>query len=398
MPCANEKSLGPLGVPTDEDIDRQACDAAKADDSTTASTFASTSADSAPLISDAREEKEIEDVECKKLKPAEEQNRQSLKGLLTAPTDISSAVSQRPVQPKIVFPRTSFSAQHRSFNSSWYKHDFVEYSLERDAIFCFGCRMFPQASSEATFTHEGFNKWKDIGDALSKHARSTAHFTSMTQWKAWKQGSVNSVISQLSSKHREEISQNRKAVSTIAVVVVTCARQDIALRGHDEFKDNIISNKGNFIEILNLVKMKSPQVKKNLDALPRNATYCSKVSQNELLNATADVVSKQIVDEVAKAEMLTVIADELRDANKVEQMSICLRYVTAYEVQKRFLTFVPLNSDLTAPTLACAIADTLSSKEINIRQCVAQCYDGVSVMSGHLNGVQELFREKSGTP
>ena len=29
---------------------------------------------------------------------------------------------------------------------------------------------------------------------------------------------------------------------------------------------------------------------------------------------------------------------------------------------------------------------------------MAQCYDGASVMSGHLNGVQELFREKSGTP
>ena len=115
--------------------------------------------------------------------------------------------------------------------------------------------MFPQASSEATFTNECFNKWKDIEDALSKHARSTAHLTSMAQWTAWKQGSVNSVISQLSSKHREEISQNRKAVSTIARVVVTCARLDIALRGHDESKDNSISNKGNFIEILNLVKM-----------------------------------------------------------------------------------------------------------------------------------------------
>ena len=140
----------------------------------------------------------------------------------------------------------------------------------------------------------------------------------MAQWTAWKQESVNYVISQLSSKHREEISQNREAVSTIARVVVTCARQDIALRGNDEFKDNIISNKGNFIEILNLVKMESPQAKKNLDTLPRNATYCSKVSQNELLNAAADVVSKQIVDEVATAEMFTIIADESRDASKVE--------------------------------------------------------------------------------
>ena len=29
---------------------------------------------------------------------------------------------------------------------------------------------------------------------------------------------------------------------------------------------------------------------------------------------------------------------------------------------------------------------------------MAQSCDGASVMSGHLNGVQELFREKSGTP
>ena len=34
---------------------------------------------------------------------------------------------------------------------------------------------------------------------------------------------------------------------------------------------------------------------------------------------------------------------------------------------------------------------------LNIKDCIAQCYDGASVMSGHLSGVQSRIRERVGS-
>jgi len=41
---------------------------------------------------------------------------------------------------------------------------------------------------------------------------------------------------------------------------------------------------------------------------------------------------------------------------------------------------------------------SLQAREFQLTKCVAQCYDGASVMSGKHAGVQQLFRERSGSP
>lgn len=60
------------------------------------------------------------------------------------------------IQPKLSsYPRTQQKDQFQSFNSRWYNdYPFLEYSVQRDAIFCFSCRLFPSSShkAESTFT------------------------------------------------------------------------------------------------------------------------------------------------------------------------------------------------------------------------------------------------------
>ena len=52
----------------------------------------------------------------------------------------------------------------RSFLSSWYKiYDWIEYSIERDALFRYVCRHFAPPSYgniEAVFISTGFRNWK----------------------------------------------------------------------------------------------------------------------------------------------------------------------------------------------------------------------------------------------
>lgn len=71
---------------------------------------------------------------------------------------------------------TRFCQQNRCFSASHYtKFPFVEYSVERDAIFCFPCHLFQCSVSEITFTHEEYNNWKDVNEAVAKHGKSRAH-------------------------------------------------------------------------------------------------------------------------------------------------------------------------------------------------------------------------------
>ena len=95
--------------------------------------------------------------------------------------------------------------------------------------------------------------------------------------------------------------------------------------------------------------------------------------------------------------MVSVIADESRNISKVEQLIVCVRYVFNENVKERFVDFVAL-SDLDSQSLSTAIAECLTKNKIPLKYCVAQCYDGASVMSGRMNGVQARFRELCKTP
>lgn len=55
--------------------------------------------------------------------------------------------------------------QNRIFNSSHYnKHQWLEYSLALDAIFCYACRNYNAGSSEYgnIFIDTGFKNWKEV--------------------------------------------------------------------------------------------------------------------------------------------------------------------------------------------------------------------------------------------
>ena len=62
--------------------------------------------------------------------------------LQQAPSDIASGVLEAPKQPRVKFPSRSFgTGRQRAFNPQWYNsHPWLEYSVERDAAFCYPCR------------------------------------------------------------------------------------------------------------------------------------------------------------------------------------------------------------------------------------------------------------------
>ena len=325
----------------------------------------------------------------------------------SAVSDLSSCYKQGPMQPKLSqFKQTEIAKKNRSFTIQWYsRYPLIEYSVQGDAVFCFVCRHFKPKSNYAddVFIQSGCRNWKKLGDKLEKHNESISHLVAREQWSAaQKADATGNIVNKIDQQHKQDVIRNREAVVPLIRAVLFCARQSIALRGHRESKgmaDGPVTNRGNFAELCKLIAMENPDAAKKLNAMPQNATYTSKDAQDDLLQAAAKVIQKEIVTAATDAEMFAVIVDEARDNGCSEQLSLCIRYVdvVSHSVQERFLGFAPLHK-LSADALSSAVIHFLETVGLSIKCCVAQSYDGASVMSGISNGVQKLIRDAADNP
>ncbi|XP_039282938.1 zinc finger MYM-type protein 1-like [Nilaparvata lugens] len=125
----------------------------------------------------------------------------------------------------------------------------------------------------------------------------------------------------------------------------------------------------------------------------------SKDSQNEFLSISAKLVLKGIIDEINEENngFFSLIVDEARDVSTKEQMSVCVRYTNKTKLLERFLGFVELTK-LSAKSLFLEISQFLENSGLNIIKCIGQAYNGASVISGHLTGVNVLVREVAENP
>jgi len=298
---------------------------------------------------------------------------------------------------------TEKSGRKRSFRPDWYKlKPWLEYSQIADAAFCYACRHFPSLgkTAEPAFTSAGFRNWKkaqysDAGFAV--HEDGDFHRDAMVMWQEYKQvkSSAGSVLQLQNKMYAQQVSENRHYVKTVAEVLMLTATQNLAQRGHRE--DMATSdNPGNFRKILQLVVRHDASIADrfvaNSDVVTR---YTSKNIQNELLSVMADMVRKQVIDDVKQSVYFSVIVDETKDVSKQEQLSFVLRCYCRARIFESFLDFKPAVG-LDGKSLSDLILHTLQSYGLDVKAClVGQGYDGASVMSGANKGVQQRVREQA---
>lgn len=72
---------------------------------------------------------------------------------------LSSSTST--VLPHDSYPSRMFGSSKRSFPSSWYNHfEWLEYSVEKDRVYCFPCCFFG-VHCDPCLTVTGFCNWKN---------------------------------------------------------------------------------------------------------------------------------------------------------------------------------------------------------------------------------------------
>ena len=298
----------------------------------------------------------------------------------------------------------------RRFCYEWFRiFLWLVYSEKVDGAFCMNCVLF---GPESIGTHNStklqrlyklpFNAWKVAPVRFREHSeKSELHKTATTQaamFRSFMEKKTTPVDVMLDDLKKQQIEENRKLIRPIINAIVLCGRQNIPLRGHRDDSQYYLSddvNPGNFIEILKYgVTCTGQSLEEYFKSTPKNITYKSKTTQNEIIDICDDLITRKITNEIREANFFSILADEASDCGNVEQLSIVVRFVDKkHQIGEKFLGFVPCKTGVSGEAVANTIQEFLGDRNLSIDDCRGQGYDGAGNIAGRISGVAARIQQ-----
>ncbi|XP_075658882.1 uncharacterized protein LOC142628724 [Castanea sativa] len=184
-----------------------------------------------------------------------------------------------------------------------------------------------------------------------------------------------------------QIASNQLWLKASIDVVKVLAFQGLAFKGRDESSDSI--NRGNFLEILDLVVSYNEYVAETIEKAPKNSSYKSPKIQKEILHVFSNKVKKAIREEIGDSKFCLIV-DEAHDESMKEQMAIFIRFVDKDGFVRECFFGVVHVPNTTALTLKDEIYSVLSHHSLDIQDIRGQGYESASNMRGQWNGLKAL--------
>lgn len=321
-----------------------------------------------------------------------------------------------PWVPDASFQFPTSGKRNLKFQSQWLqKFPWLVYSKKNDGALCKYCVLFAKDTAGKgghqklrLLVKEPYRNWKDALECFKNHqGKCVYHKAAMESGSNFISVAKNpnrDIRNQVDLARKKQVQENREMLASIVDTIKFCGRQELALRGTNDsgpIKPNDEEpsvNDGNFRALLRLrVKCGDQKLIKHTRNMSLNASYMSPTIQNDLIAICGEVIQKEIVKDIAKAGVFSILVDETADISGIEQLSLCVRYTkqeeTCHVTKEDFLGFTQLKG-----TNAQSIADTIisffSSLGLDCKNMVGQGYDGASVMKGSFNGVQALIKKQ----
>lgn len=308
-------------------------------------------------------------------------------------------ILKKPCQPKTHnFPQTNIGGRLRRFCVSWFeKWDWLEYSIEKDAAFCFVCYLFKHEIEDNpggdAFVNGGFKSWNKP-ERLTKHVGGvkSVHNLAYEKYVNLRDGKKKSII--VSFDNVNDVNEKDYVVRLKASLACVryLLRQGLAFRGHRESEESL--NRGNFIELLKLLKAHNEVISKvTLENAPGNCQLIAPKIQKDIINCCAKETTKLILEELGD-DYFAILADESSDVSQKEQLALCLRYVEGKtgKIVERFIGLVHVG-DTTSLSLKNAIVSLLVEHSLSPSKIRGQGYDGASNMKGEIHGLKTLIKQ-----
>ena len=243
----------------------------------------------------------------------------------------STAIGDKPHQLKnFRFPQREFgktSVAKRSFQPQWFERwSWLHYDEDKDLAFCFTCVVAFQnnhlrsvSNLEQMFISTGFSNWKDATTKFNKHEASQCHKEAVlkTITLPATTGNVGEMLSSQLAKQRLE---RRKCFLKLLSNARFLSRQGLAFRGDGNESDS------NFMRLLNL---RSEDDSNLVDWVKqKTGKYTSPEMQNEMVKVMGMRILRKISVNLQSTSFYTVMLDETTDVANVEQVVVCLRWVS----------------------------------------------------------------------
>ena len=236
-----------------------------------------------------------------------------------------------------------------------------------------------------------------LSSKVKKHTTSKNHIESCYKLAILGDSDIASAIDSgyaLSiKKHNDEVTKNRHIMNKLIDCIKFCGSFELALRGHDESSDSI--NPGIFRGLVDFVAEIDGVLSEHLE----HATVfkgTSHIIQDELLQCMLEVLRSHIKTELQAATFVAIQSDDTTDVSCKAQNVLVFRYVDPQgDLVERFYAFTNLASG-SAEAITASIRshlDPLFPNAADKAKVIAQSYDGASVMSGEISGVQTRIRQ-----
>ncbi|XP_050064395.1 zinc finger MYM-type protein 1-like isoform X3 [Aphis gossypii] len=292
-----------------------------------------------------------------------------------------------------IFPvKTDSMGRSRSFHESYYyyketanqlptKRLWLSYSPSSDKIYCYSCKLFGLAKAKKSIMVNGSNDWTNLNRNIKNHECSTEHLESeISRGLYQKNYRIDLHIMENANKN---IAENREVLRVIIEIIIFSARQNIALRGHDEKLTS--NNRGNFLELIELLSHHNAVLKIHLDKLKKKKqnrlTFLSQISQNKILKILGELVRCSILTKIKKAGLLSVIIDTTTDVANIEQFSFIIRFVNMHGDMEERLVALEAAADETGKGLFKKFCEITEKHNIDWKKNLcAQAYDGAAAM------------------
>ncbi|XP_033223319.1 zinc finger MYM-type protein 1-like [Belonocnema kinseyi] len=197
------------------------------------------------------------------------------------------------------------------------------------------------------------------------------------------------------------VHQKQNIIPVVEAIIVL-GRQELALRGHRESGNIVIQNdftgpnEGNFRALLKYRAKGDPILRSHLEGPGKRDKFTSPSIQNEIIDACYEILTQKAISKIRAAKFYSILTDETQDLTTIEQVTLCIRYLSEKNEGHRivcedFLRFIPTDTT-TGAALAELVIENLRNSELDISFLIGQGFDEASNMSGQYKGVQAILR------
>ncbi|XP_067930878.1 52 kDa repressor of the inhibitor of the protein kinase-like [Watersipora subatra] len=220
-------------------------------------------------------------------------------------------------------------------------------------------------SNAKIFVTTVFRDFQKCGEAFNRHRKDESRMQAMEDAKNFAKTTKDASL-----KITNQLS-------------VTSEKIGLGIRGHRDNSTSDAANHGDFIELLYNCADNDVLLAKHLESCKKNQRYTSKTIQNELLEIMGQMIRKDMVRRVKKAEISSILADEVTDAANQEQLYVCFRFVDiikgTHTVCEEFVDFIEIER-ITDEVLATNMISLIEKLDLDLMQVRGPGYDGAANM------------------